>query len=49
LVGKGWWYEGLWVLVLLLGAAILFFTSLTPTGGLFADLSAVRTWRTIPF
>ena len=49
LAGKGWWSEGLWVLVLLLGAAILFFTSLTPVGMLFTDLSAVRTWWTIPF
>lgn len=47
--GRGWWREGLWVLVLLLGGAILLFTFLTPTGALFADLAAVRTWLTIPF
>jgi len=49
LAGKGWWCEGLWVLVLLLGGATLLFTFLTPNGALFTDLSAVRTWITIPF
>lgn len=49
LAGRGWWCEGLWVLTALLGGAILLFTALTPDGPLFADLSAVRTWLTIPF
>ena len=49
LADQGWWCRALWLLVLLLGGAILLFTSLTPSGLLFADLSAVRTWATIPY
>jgi len=49
LAGRGWWSEALWVLVLLLGGVMLLFTFLPPVHPLFTDLSAVRTWFTIPF
>lgn len=49
-LGKaGWWSGLLWVLTILLGAAILLFTTFPPRGLLFADLSAARTWVTIPY
>lgn len=37
------------ILTVLLGGAIILFTFRPPAGALFADLSAVRTWITIPF
>jgi len=48
LAGKGWWSEGLWVMVALLGGMILLFTVLPPESPLFVDLSAKRTWLSIP-
>ena len=49
LAGKGWWSEALGVLVALLGGAIVLFSFLPPDQILFVDLSAVRTWLTIPY
>lgn len=45
----GWMTALLWMLVLALGFFLIFFTWRTPRGILFVDLSAVRTWQTIPF
>ena len=45
--GPGWKLPG--VMTVLLGAAIFWFTLYPPERVLFADLSAVRTWLTIPF
>lgn len=39
----------LWLLVLALGFVLLIFTWYPPRGPLFSDLSAVRTWVTIPY
>lgn len=39
----------LWLLVLALGFVLLLFTWFPPQGLLFVDLSAVRTWVTIPY
>ena len=49
LAGKGWWSEGLWVMVALFGGTILLFSFLPPEIPLFTDLSAKRTWMSIPF
>ena len=49
LAGRGWWCEGLWVMTVLLGGMILLFTLLPPETPLFTDLSAKRTWISIPF
>ena len=49
LAGKSGWSEVLWVLVVLLGGAILLFGPLPPAGVLFADLSGAPTWATIPW
>jgi len=39
----------LWLLVIALGFVLLIFTWHPPKGLLFVDLSAVRTWLTIPY
>lgn len=39
----------LWLLVIALGIVLLLFTWVPPQGLLFVDLSAVRTWVTIPY
>ena len=39
----------LWLLVIALGFVLLVFTWYPPRGPLFSDLSAVRTWLTIPW
>lgn len=46
--GKPLFTTILWALVLALGVALILFTRRPPDGMLFADLSAVRTWMTIP-
>ena len=49
LTGKTFFTVLLWLLVLALGLVILVFTWYPPRGPLFTDLSAVRTWLTIPY
>lgn len=53
LLGKvswsGWLTAFLWIAVIALGFVLLVFTWYPPRGLLFVDLSAVRTWLTIPY
>lgn len=44
-----WGRSAALILTVALGGAIVLFTFRTPAGVLFADLSAVRTWLTIPY
>ena len=49
LAGKPLLTTTLWALVLALGVVLILFTRRPPHGMLVVDLSAVRTWITIPF